>query len=169
MEIQNLNPAPPIINNPIPTPITVNPIMTKKQKIFNPPFFLIIVVLGITTGFWLSRFNFFKTSSGSSNSIFKQDAISSDEITSIEVGKVYGEEGKNFKDTATGIIEKGSINGEGTHILNREGGASQRASLTSSAVDLDLFIGKKVEIKGETNASNKTSWLLDVGTVKVLE
>jgi hypothetical protein len=170
MEIQNLNPS-PISNTPInnPTPITINPLMTQKQKIFNFPLFLIVVVLALSTGFWASRFNFSKSSKSGSNSIFKQDAISSDEITSIEVGKIYGEEGKNFSDIATGVIEKGSINGEGTHILNREGGASQRASLTSSAVDLDLFVGKKVEIKGETNSSNKTSWLLDVGTVKVLE
>ena len=56
-----------------------------------------------------------------------------------------------------------------SHILNREGGLSQRASLTSSAVDLDLFVGKKVEVKGETNASTKTAWLLDVGSIKVIE
>ena len=28
---------------------------------------------------------------------------------------------------------------------------------------------KKVEIRGETNASTKTSWLLDVGVIKILE
>ncbi len=67
------------------------------------------------------------------------------------------------------MIEKGPLNGEGTHILNREGGLDQRAALTSSTVDLDLFVGKKVEVKGETNASNKAGWLLDVGTIKVLE
>ena len=82
---------------------------------------------------------------------------------------VYGNTDPKFKDTATGVIEKGNINGEGTHILNREGGATQRASLISSAVDLDLFVGKKVEVKGETNASTKTSWLLDVGNIKILE
>jgi len=87
----------------------------------------------------------------------------------IETGKLYGNVSKTFSDTATGVIEKGSINGEGTHILNREGGATQRASLTSSVVDLDLFVGKKVQVTGQTNSSIKTSWLLDVGTIKILQ
>jgi hypothetical protein len=101
-----------------------------------------------------------------------ENTLSTDKISSpddIKAGQVYGNTQKNFNDTATGTIEKGSINGEGTHILNRPGGASQRASLTSSTVDLDLFVGKNVEVKGETNSSTKTSWLLDVGNLKVIE
>lgn len=132
---------------------------------------LIVIVLAITLGFWASRIipNKISIKGGSSD---QSEIISSEEIkakSDLVVGKVYGNSGKNFKDTATGTIEKGSINGEGTHILNRAGGASQRASLTSSVVDLDLFVGRKVEVKGETNTSNKTSWLMDVGSIKILE
>lgn len=132
---------------------------------------LIVIVLAITAGFWGSRLFPRQTSSLGGNSIQK-GIISSDNIKNkedLQVGKIYGNADKSFKDTATGTIEKGNINGEGTHILNREGGASQRASLTSSAVDLDLFVGRKVEVKGETNASTKTSWLLDVGSIKIIE
>ena len=171
MEIQNLtskptvNPiTPPVINNTNP----IKPNKVSKNTVFSLPFFLIFLVLGITAGFWASRL--IKRNSGSlGNSIFKQEAISTDNIETVEVGKLYGNEGKNFKDTATGVLEKGSLNGEGTHILNREGGKDQRAALTSSTVDLDLFINKKVEIKGETNSSNKVGWFLDVGTIKILE
>lgn len=142
-----------------------------SQKIFSAPAVLIVLILGITAGFWFSRIAP-KQISNNANSTKANGVISAENIKSskeLQVGKVYGDTAKNFTDTATGVIEQGNINGEGTHILNREGGATQRASLTSSVVDLDLFVDKKVEIKGETNTSNKTAWLLDVGTIKILE
>lgn len=144
----------------------------KKTPLFSIKTIVIILILAIATGFWSSRLFPFSTSNKNSLISIKEQAISTDTISSasqIQVGKLYGDTDTTFKDSATGTIEKGSINGVGTHILNREGGASQRASLTSSVVDLDLFIGKKVEVKGETNSSNKTAWLLDVGSIKVLE
>jgi len=133
----------------------------------------VILVVGTVSGFWISRFAP-KSATNSSGLplIGNNKPASADNISSadqLETGKVYGNSDAKFKDTASGTIEKGSINGEGTHILNREGGSTQRASLISSAVDLDLFVGKKVEIKGETNASTKTSWLLDVGNIKIIE
>jgi hypothetical protein len=82
---------------------------------------------------------------------------------------LYGNTSKTFADSATGTVKAGGINGEGTHTLEREGGKTQNAALTSSVVDLDLFVGKKVEVKGETNDSNKAGWLMDVGSIKVLE
>jgi hypothetical protein len=129
---------------------------------------IIIAVFAITSGFWVSRFWPSQTAV-SLDDLENTVGSSAVDAESLEVGVVYGNIQKAFKDVATGTIEKGSINGEGTHILNREGGVTQRASLTSSVVDLDLFIDKKVEIKGETNASTKTSWLIDVGNIKILE
>lgn len=76
---------------------------------------------------------------------------------------------KTFKDTAVGIMEKGGLEGEGTHKLIREGGPSQTAFLTSSIIDLDQFVGKKVQVWGETFAAQKVGWLMDVGRVKILE
>jgi len=133
-------------------------------KIFVP-----IFLLALLGGFLLSRLS---TSTKNNLLDLSPQTVSTENITNqsdIQVGVLYGDSEKTFKDSATGTIEKGSINGEGTHILNREGGKTQRASLTSSVVDLDLFVGKKVEVKGETNTSNKTAWLLDVGSIKVLE
>jgi len=147
---------------------SVNQISSKPKKF--PIVFVIIVVFAIICGFWISRF-WPSQKAVSLSDIDSTNVVGSDSISpgSLKVGVVYGDIEKTFKDTATGVIEKGNINGEGTHILNREGGVTQRASLTSSTVDLDLFIGKKVEIKGETNASNKTAWLMDVGSIKILE
>lgn len=151
--------------------LATEPKIPDQNKLFlSLPIILIVIVLAIVSGFWLSRF--FPLSKNTvadsvTGSVNSTDSISG--AQQLEVGKIYGNQEKNFKDSATGTIEKGSINGEGTHILNREGGLSQRASLTSSAVDLDLFVGKKVEIHGETNSSTKTAWLLDVGNIKILE
>ena len=164
MDIPNLSQ-----NQPVPT-LNSSP----KKDLKNPKtVYFIIIVLAIVSGFWASRFwPLNKSGSGLIGEINQKDISSADEIENkedLEIDKYYGNTAKSFKDSATGIVEKGSINGEGTHILNRDGGKSQRASLTSSVIDLDLFVGKKVEIRGETNASTKTSWLLDVGVIKILE
>jgi len=77
---------------------------------------------------------------------------------------------KTFRDYATGRIEIND-NGEvpeGSHKLIRPGGPSQTAYLTSSVVDLNQFLGKCVEVWGETFAAQKVGWLMDVGRVKVL-
>jgi len=144
----------------------------QKTQLFSVMGLSLVLLLALASGFWASRLFPFSKSSNKLILPGQQQAISTDNISNasqIQVGKLYGDTGTAFKDSATGTVEKGSINGIGTHILNRDGGASQRVSLTSSVVDLDLFVGHKVEVKGETNATNKTGWLLDVGSVKVLE
>jgi hypothetical protein len=148
------------------------PVIHQKPKSPKTVYF-IIIVLAIALGFWTSRF--FPSSKSGSNII---DTITQNNVTPVSslknsndlvVGQFYGDTGKTFTDTATGIIIKGGINGEGTHTLQREGGKTQNAALTSSIVDLDFFLDKKVEIKGETNSSTKAGWFLDVGIIKVLE
>ncbi len=134
--------------------------------------YIIIIILAITSGFWISRFWPSKTTNSqisSSESLVDNQAAQIIEGEAVKVGVVYGNTSKTFADSATGIIKSGGINGEGTHTLEREGGKTQNAALTSSVIDLDLFIDKKVEVKGETNSSNKAGWLLDVGSIKILE
>jgi hypothetical protein len=41
--------------------------------------------------------------------------------------------------------------------------------VTSSVVDLDLLVGDRVTIWGETNQGKKAGWLMDVGRLKVQE
>ncbi|HEX8923337.1 MAG TPA: hypothetical protein VF828_01205 [Patescibacteria group bacterium] len=160
----------PNLSSPNPNETPVVPAAASKNNI---PVFVIVGTIAIVVGFFLSRF----FPSSASSLISSGNSANSSTPATIDiqdgdkpvVGKVYGNTSRDFKDMATGTIEKGSINGEGTHILNREGGVTQRAALTSAAVDLDLFVGKKVEVKGETQSSTKVGWLLDVGTIKILE
>jgi len=76
---------------------------------------------------------------------------------------------KTFKDNAMGVLKEGGIDGEGTHHLEREGGPSQNVYLTSSTVDLSQLTDRKVQVWGETFASQKAGWFMDVVKVKVLE
>lgn len=76
---------------------------------------------------------------------------------------------KTFKDQAEGILKEGGIDGEGNFHLERPGGESQNVYLTSTTVDLSLYIGKKVRVWGETFSAEKAGWLMDVGLVEILE
>ncbi len=92
----------------------------------------------------------------------------------VEVVQTAGEEGvkdaSTFKDTATGDLKEndGKITDEGTHVLVR-GAVSQNVYLTSSVVDLSKYVGKKVQIWGETFQGRTAGWLMDVGRIKVVE
>ncbi len=88
----------------------------------------------------------------------------------IQVGQVFGIKDKNnFIDEASGILEKGGLDGEGTHKLLRSGGEKQTAYLMSSVLDLDDFLGYKITVWGETFSGQKAGWLMDVGKIKVEE
>jgi len=66
-------------------------------------------------------------------------------------------------------LEAGGLDGEGTHHLIRPGGDSQTIYLTSSVVDLSLFVGRKVKVKGETFTPQNAGWFMDVGVITALE
>lgn len=115
----------------------------------------LVVVAGVGTG-WLLSTKVINKGSG--------EVAPGATKTSNEAGILN----PNFKyDTAEGILEEGGINGEGTHHLVREGGPSKYVYLTSSVIDLQSFVGKKVEIWGETQASRKAGWLMEVAKVQV--
>lgn len=87
----------------------------------------------------------------------------------VETEKVVGStDSKTFPDSAEGQLEKGGINGEGTHKLIRPGGDSQTVYLTSSVVDLNKFVGQKVKVWGSTQTAQKAGWFMDVGRVEKL-
>ena len=120
--------------------------------------YVVLIILGIGTGYLLSTNS--KLVGGGSKS-----ASTSGKTNSFPGGT----DTKIFKDSAEGTLEKGGINGEGTHKLLRTGGESQTAYLVSSSVDLDTYIGKKVKVWGETFAAKKAAWLMDVGKIEILE
>jgi len=74
---------------------------------------------------------------------------------------------KTFNIDATGILREGGIEGEGNFHLERPGGVSQNAYLTSSTVDLSKYIGKKIKVWGQTYNAQKAGWLMDVGLVEI--
>lgn len=76
-----------------------------------------------------------------------------------------------FPDKAEGRIEinDSEVVTEGSHKLIRPGGESQTAYLTSSAVNLNQFLGKCVQVWGETFAGQQAGWFMDIGWVKSLD
>ncbi|MBI2268153.1 MAG: hypothetical protein HYU80_01750 [Candidatus Blackburnbacteria bacterium] len=120
---------------------------------------LFVITVGIGTGWKLS---------GSTS--FIPGSVLNSNAKAPDPGKEVGsKDEKTFRDRAEGVMEKGGVDGEGTHHLTRDGGPSQNVYLTSSVVDLDQFVGKKVEVWGETFNGEKAGWLMDVGRIKVLE
>ena len=120
----------------------------------------VIIALGIFTGFILYRY---LPASGIGEGInTSQSNLSSGKAA------VGSTDTKTFRDTAEGVLEEGGLNGEGTHKLIRPGGESQTVYLTSTVLDLNEFVGKKIRVWGETHAAQKAGWLMDVGRVELL-
>lgn len=131
--------------------------MIEKKKTFFPIVTLfggvVIIFLGITSGYLLAK-----------------PKSLTDGLESQKTLQVIGTRDKEtFRDSAEGILEVGGINGEGTHKLIRPGGESQTVYLTSSVVDLNQFVGKKVRVWGETFAAQKAGWLMDIGLIELFE
>lgn len=146
------------VQNPVVKPFN-SPQATPKMKNMTLALISIAVVLaGIGTGYLLSGVGG-KTTTGMTAS----NAVVSNEN---EAGI---KDESMFSTTADGVLEDGGIGGEGTHHLVRGSGPSQYAYLTSSAVDLGAFVGKKVQIWGDTMSGKKAGWLIDVGKIKVVE
>lgn len=121
--------------------------------------FLIVVSLGIFTGYFLAG-------SGTTASTTDTSTISS---TQVKKGETFGSnDTKTFNDSAEGVIKKGGIGDEGAFHLERPGGDSQNVYLTSSVVDLSKFVGRKAKVWGQTNSGEKAGWLMDVGRLQIL-
>jgi hypothetical protein len=124
-----------------------------QMKKYITAVYIILIILGVGTGYVLSR----------------GGATGSTPLTSGDIvgtaKSVGSSDTTTFKDSAAGTLEKGGLDGEGTHKLLRDGGPSQTVYLTSSVVDLDQFAGKKVKVWGQTIAAQKAAWLMDVGKV----
>ncbi|HJZ05671.1 hypothetical protein A2634_05200 [Candidatus Amesbacteria bacterium RIFCSPHIGHO2_01_FULL_48_32] len=119
----------------------------------------VLIISGAVVGFLLTQ----APQNGKTNSSSATPAMvkSATEIGSTDT--------QTFRDTATGTLETGGSNGEGTHHLTRDGGPSQTVYLISSIVDLEQYLGKKVQVWGETIRAQRVGWLMDVGRLKILE
>lgn len=133
------------------------PVSNENMKITTIIVYVILISLGIGTGYLLAG----KTGSQPAGTSTAGGLIVSDKV-------VGSQDNKTFKDSATGKLEKGGLDGEGTHKLIRDGGPSQTVYLMSSVVNLDEFAGQNVKVWGETFAAEKAGWLMDVGKVEKL-
>lgn len=118
---------------------------------------VLVVLAGVGTG-WLMA-----GKPKGSGSPVASGATVSDKEAGIDVSK------QENLDEAEGVLKEGGLNGEGTHHLERDGGPSQNIYLTSTVIDLQSFVDKKVQIWGETNSTQEAGWFMDVVKVKVTE
>lgn len=150
------------IENTSPKENFLHPLENKTNKNNKPMAFVIlgavvIIVAGITTGNLLVSKRPVQLDFGGKPKVIRSEKV------------VGSTDTKSFRDSATGVLEKGGMDGEGTHHLTREGGPSQTAYLTSSVIDLDNYVGKKVKVFGETFTAQKAGWLMDAGKIEILE
>ena len=101
--------------------------MSSSKPLISLPLLIIVILFALAAGFGVSRLNTkSSTISMGNNTSSGSQPLSADTISNkaqIKVGQIFGNNDAEFKDTAEGVIEAGNINGEGTHILNREGGS----------------------------------------------
>lgn len=121
---------------------------------------LLIVTLGIVSGLILAS---------RQKSTTQTAAQGENRETSKQISETLAQ---TFKDEAEGTIQKNDEldkYSQGTHKLMRPGGESQTAYLTSSVLDLDQYVGKKVKVFGETFGSSQVGWLMDIGKVEEIK
>lgn len=146
----------------------VKPLEPVKLKSAGPKKLIIpivIILLGIASGWGISRMS--GSSTTTSGQLISPESISA---SNLKVGEIVGvPDEKSFRDKADGVLAEGGFEGEGSYHLVRPGGESQNVYLTSSIVDLSLFVGHKVSVWGETFSAQKAGWLMDVGRVQIVE
>jgi len=122
--------------------------------------FLIVILFGVGSGYELAS-----TTGAASPTITSTNNVSK---SSIHAGETFGSnDTKAYPDSVEGMMQSGGIDGEGQYHLVRPGGDSQNVYMTSSDVDLSLFIGHKVKVWGQTQTAQHAGWLMDVGKVQV--
>lgn len=147
----------PVQSSPQPLVKKIPPSNSKKYTLFLILGAFLVVISGVATGWFVSGMN--------------GDKLSSTEIATVsENGEVVeAGEASEEDDTAEGILNEGGIEGEGTHNLDRDAGPDKMVYLTSTVVDLQSFVGKKVQVWGQTLASDNAPWLMDVSKIKSIE
>lgn len=136
----------------------------KPKGILIPALVIIAIILaGAATGYFLANRGI---------SITQQVTELAGGISVVQGPKEAGIEDETlFPDTAQGkvrINDSEEIT-EGSHQLIRSGGESQTVFLTSSVLNLNQFLGRCVQIWGETFQAQKAGWFMDVGRIKTLD
>lgn len=149
-----------ITNNGTPITRSTNTMSSRSKKAV-----IITSVIAIVAG-TLTGFGGFKLMAKNQP---LPEATQPGDVSSIKNGDVFGSKDKDaFKDSAEGYLEKGGLEGEGSHHLVRPGGETQTVYITSSVTDLDTLEGMDVKVWGETFKGQKAGWLMDVGSIEVI-
>ena len=141
-------------------PLNKKSSVSKINKVVPLILLLLIIAAGAISGLFLSSTG---RKSESESTISEQENLTPEAKQSFT---------QTFRDEAEGEIEKNDEldkYAQGTHKLIRPGGEAQTAYLTSSVLDLDEYVGKKVKVFGETFGSSQVGWLMDVGKVEVTQ
>lgn len=136
-------------------PLEEKPNVTKKNSVAVILVYMLLIGLGIGTGYMLSV----KPSTGSMEN-GKGGSLGGIDQETVKKGDINSS-------CPTGELQSGGLGSEGTHKLIRPGGPSQTAYLTSSVLDLDEYVGKTVRVCGQTMAAEKAPWLMDVEKIDV--
>jgi len=145
------------METPIVPPVQETIKSVSKNKIW--PYVVVafaVVILGVGSA-WLISSKIINRNGGGASGV---------KVTSTEAGVL---DPKTKYDNATGNLKDGGINGEGTQHLENDSGPSHYVYLTSSVVDLSRFVGKKVQVWGQTLASKNAPWLMDVAKIQVVQ
>lgn len=146
----------------------------REQNFIDPPMkkntlfpyllmFVLVIGAGLLTGSWLKS----KAAAGSKDA-GTENVQANIPSSGVKVGDTYGSaDEKAFRDKVLGVVDKGGLNGEGTHKLLRPGGATQTVCISSTTIDLDLLVGHQVTLWGETFKGQKCGWLMDVGRARI--
>lgn len=128
-----------------------------KKKMIS--WFLVLILLGVGTGYGIYKFTQPKA----------PKKLATEATGELNTGDTFGvEDEKAFRDTAEGVLVAGGIDGEGSHHIERGEDKSQYVYVTSSVIDLDQFLDKKVKVWGETFEAQQAGWLMDVGRLQIL-
>ena len=161
-----VNKGPTVVNMPTNNQPVLRSFSNNQQGATKKPFMtlvaigLAVVFAGIATGWAIAKVE--GPSTGSDKVSVKEGDLAADEAG-------LDDESMFEKDTPEGVLVEGGLDGEGTHHLDRGAGEDKKVYLTSSVINLDNFVGKKVRVWGNTIAAQHAPWLMDVGKIKVIE
>lgn len=136
------------------------PVPTQKNLYILIASVLLTVIAGVFTGWYLSGGKLGK-------GVAPTSKTAPGATSGLTEAGVSNEEA--FPDTAQGTLAQGGIEGEGTHHLDRGQGPQNFVYLTSTVIDLESFVGKKVEVWGQSITAKRAGWLMDVGRIKVIQ
>jgi hypothetical protein len=169
-DTQTQNPAPTTTAEPLVHDISMNESKPKDMPMKKVAIiFICVIIAGIATGLGASYVGGRgPNTAGKTNASGTKTMSGSSDV--IESAGIADKEA--FSDKAEGTLkektEKDFLE-EGSYKLIRPGGESQTVHLTSSTVDMSEFVNKKVRVYGETFASEKVGWLMDVGFIEVIK